>query len=128
MFWNRFTANLLAEKLLSHNAPFYSTAYNFGPTDEDARPVEWIAEHMTRYWGNNASWVIDKSPSPHEAGYLKLDSSRAHADLHWSPQLNLEQALELLVGWYRAWQSDSDMRTFTLEQIQRYESRLQPRN
>ena len=79
---------------------------------------------MTAFWGNGASWVLDKSPSPHEAGYLKLDSSRAHADLGWHPQLSLQQALELLVGWYRAWQSSSDMHDFTLTQIQEFSALL----
>jgi CDP-glucose 4,6-dehydratase len=120
---------LLAEKLLAPEpiqAARYATAYNFGPAQSDARPVSWIAEQMTAFWGNGASWVLDKSPSRHEAGYLKLDSSRAHADLNWSPQLSLQQALELLVGWYRAWQSGSDMHVFTLTQIEQYRSRLRP--
>jgi CDP-glucose 4,6-dehydratase len=111
----------LAEKLLTHN-PRYASAYNFGPEQSDARPVSWIAEQMAAFWGNGASWVLDKAPFPHEAGYLKLDSSRAHADLGWSPQLNLQQALELLVGWYRAWQTGSDMHAFTLKQIERFRS------
>jgi CDP-glucose 4,6-dehydratase len=120
---------LLAEKLLTperNHAARFATAYNFGPAQSDARPVSWIAEQMTAFWGNGASWVLDKSPSPHEAGYLKLDSSRAHADLGWHPQLSLQQALELLVGWYRAWQTGSDMHAFTLTQIEQYQSRLQP--
>jgi CDP-glucose 4,6-dehydratase len=114
---------LLAEKLLTsqrNHAAHYATAYNFGPADADARPVAWIAEQMTAFWGNGASWVLDKAPTPHEAGYLKLDSSRAHADLGWHPQLDLQQALELLVGWYRAWQIGSDMHTVTLTQIEQY--------
>jgi CDP-glucose 4,6-dehydratase len=109
----------LAEKLLTHN-PRFASAYNFGPAQSDARPVSWIAEQMAAFWGNGASWVLDKAPFPHEAGYLKLDSSRAYADLGWSPQLNLQQALELLVGWYRAWQTGSDMHTFTLNQIEQF--------
>jgi CDP-glucose 4,6-dehydratase len=112
---------LLAEKLLTHD-PRFATAYNFGPALSDARPVSWIAEQMTGFWGNGASWVLDKAPSPHEAGYLKLDSSRAHAELGWSPQLRLEQALELLVAWYRAWQTGSDMHAFTQNQIEQYRS------
>jgi CDP-glucose 4,6-dehydratase len=63
---------------------------------------------------------MNSAPTPHEAGYRKLDSSRAHSDLGWHPQLNLQQALELLVGWYRAWQSGSDMHTVTLTQIDQY--------
>jgi CDP-glucose 4,6-dehydratase len=115
---------LLAEKLLTHN-PRFATAYNFGPAQSDARPVSWIAEQMTAFWGNNASWILDTSPSPHEAGYLKLDSTRAHADLNWSPQLSLQQALELLVGWYRAWQAGSDMLDLTRYQIETYRSHLE---
>src|SRR5882757_2149080 len=114
----------LAEQLLTHN-PRYATAYNFGPVEDDARPVSWIAERMTGFWGENASWAKDKAQGPHEAGYLKLDASRARADLGWAPQLRLEAALKLLVQWYRAWQSGIDMHDFTLSQIESYTSLLQ---
>ncbi len=116
---------LLAERLLTPEpiqAARFATAYNFGSSQTDARPVSWIAEQMTAFWGNEASWRIDDAPTPHEAGYLKLDSSRAHTDLGWSPQLTLQQALELLVGWYRAWQTGADMHTFTLNQIEQFRS------
>ncbi len=113
----------LAERLLTHD-PRYASAYNFGPIEDDAKPVAWIADRMTGFWGDGASWVLDDAPSPHEAGYLKLDASRARADLGWAPKLRLEVALEFLVQWYRAWQAQSDMHAFTLGQIERYESLL----
>ena len=69
--------------------------------------------------------VLDEAPSPHEAGYLKLDSSRARADLGWTPQLRLREALELLVAWYREWQSGYEMHGFTLNQIEQYRSRVE---
>ncbi|HEX3942168.1 MAG TPA: CDP-glucose 4,6-dehydratase [Acidobacteriaceae bacterium] len=112
---------LLAERLLTHD-PHFATAYNFGPSESDARPVSWIADQMAAFWGNGASWQVDPAPSPHEAGYLKLDSSRARAVLGWISQLRLQQALELLVAWYRAWQSDEDMQVYTLNQIKQYSS------
>ncbi|MDQ2833195.1 MAG: CDP-glucose 4,6-dehydratase [Acidobacteriota bacterium] len=113
----------LAERLLTHEARF-ATAYNFGPIEDDAKPVAWIADRMTGFWGGGASWVLDEAPSPHEAGYLKLDASRARTDLQWTPKLRLEGALEFLVQWYKAWQDGSDMHAFTLEQIERYETLL----
>ncbi|WP_213805848.1 CDP-glucose 4,6-dehydratase [Granulicella sp. dw_53] len=116
---------LLAEKLLPENpeaAARYATAYNFGPSESDAQPVSWIADRMTRFWGDGASWVLDQAPTPHEAHYLKLDASRARADLHWTPRLNLETALQWLVEWYRSHQSGADMQAFTLQQIASYES------
>ncbi len=112
---------LLAEKLLTAD-PRYATAYNFGPSDDDAQTVGWIVERMTKFWGGNASWVLDEDPSVHEAGYLKLDASRARAELAWHPKLRLDTTLHWLVDWYKAWQGGADMQRFTLDQIAEYET------
>ena len=104
----------------NHSAP-YATAYNFAP-EIDAQPVAWIADRMANFWGNGASWVLDKSPTPHEAHYLKLDATRAHTDLYWTPHLHLETALQWLVQWYRAHQAGTDMQSYTLDQIATYRS------
>ena len=111
----------LAEQLYTHD-PKFATAYNFGPVEDDAQPVEWIAEKMTNFWGDGAKWVLDPDPGVHEAGYLKLDASKARADLGWAPRLNLETALEWLVTWYRAWDSGAAMQQFTLQQIANYQA------
>ena len=114
----------LAEHLLSGNPARYATAYNFGPSDDDAREVGWIVEKMVGFWGEGASWILDPDPGVHEAGYLKLDASRAKADLAWAPRLNLETALQWLVEWYRAWQTGHNMHDVTLKQIHAYEALL----
>ena len=111
----------LAERLLSADAARYATAFNFGPTEDDAQPVSWIVNRMTNFWGDNASWNLDPNPSVHEAGYLKLDAGRARAELSWHPRLNLETALEWLVSWHKAEQSGEHMHAFTLAQISAYE-------
>jgi CDP-glucose 4,6-dehydratase len=111
---------LLAERLLTANAK-YATAFNFGPSDDDAQTVGWIVERMTKTWGGGATWVLDEDPSVHEAGYLKLDASRARAELAWHPRLHLDTALDWLVEWYKAWQRGDDMHVFTLGQIAAYE-------
>jgi CDP-glucose 4,6-dehydratase len=69
--------------------------------------------------------VLDDDHGPHEAGYLRLDSSRARRDLGWTPRLRLETALEWLVQWYRAWQSGlgangNEMQALTVSQISAY--------
>jgi CDP-glucose 4,6-dehydratase len=111
----------LAEKLLSGD-PRYATAYNFGPSDDDTRPVHWIADRMAETWGGGASWLLDEDPSVHEAGYLKLDASRARADLAWAPRLRLAEAVDWLVQWYRAHDRKEDMQAFTLAQISAYQA------
>jgi CDP-glucose 4,6-dehydratase len=86
--------------------------------------VAWIANKMSAFWGNGAAWINDPDPGVHEAAYLKLDSSRARADLGWTPHLRLETAIEWLVQWYRAWQTGANMHAFTLAQIAAYEALL----
>ena len=112
---------LLAEKLLAGDTSF-ADAWNFGPFDDDAWPVERIATAMAERWGGSASWFKDGQESVHEAGLLKLDSSKARAELGWQPRLRLSVALEWLVDWYREWQAGSDMHAFSLEQIAAYEA------
>jgi CDP-glucose 4,6-dehydratase len=115
----------LAEHLLSPDAARCATAFNFGPAEEDAKPVRWIVDKMTTFWGDGARWVLDPDPGVHEAGYLKLDATRAHIELAWQPRMNLETALHWLVDWYRAWQNGQDMHAITLSQIAAYEKLLQ---
>jgi CDP-glucose 4,6-dehydratase len=110
---------LLAEKLLTHE-PRFATAFNFGPADDDAQPVGWIVEKMVNFWGADAAWKLDEDPSVHEAGYLKLDASRARAELDWYCRIRLETSLHWLVDWYKAWQGGQDMHRFTLQQIAAY--------
>jgi CDP-glucose 4,6-dehydratase len=100
----------------------FACPWNFGPREEDAWPVQEIVETMVGRWGHGASWILDTGPSVHEAHYLKLDASKARAELGWTPQLRLEAALEWVVDWYQAWNAGSDMHEFTNLQIAQYES------
>lgn len=111
----------LAEHLWMHG-PEYAEAWNFGPNDEDAKPVEWIVEHLTRLWGEGAQWQLDDRQQPHEAKYLKLDISKSRMSLAWNPLWTLEDALVHVVEWYRAWRDEQDMRALCLRQIDSYSS------
>ena len=111
---------LLAEKLLAGQGQF-ATAFNFGPRDEDAWAVERIASYVAEIWGDNACWERDGGPSVHEANYLRLDASKARAELGWKPCLTIHEGLEWTTSWYRAWVDGLDMRQMTLDQIGAYE-------
>ena len=111
----------LAEKLHTNGTSF-AEAFNFGPAEEDAKPVQWIVEELTRHWGQDASWQLDNCNHPHEAYYLKLDCSKARALLDWAPRWNLGQTLKAIIGWHKAHQSGQDMRAMCLQQIADYDS------
>jgi CDP-glucose 4,6-dehydratase len=113
----------LAEHLLKHRGEFAS-GWNFGPAEEDAWPVARIADSMVEAWSQGASWVQDTGKHPHEAGYLKLDTSKARALLGWNPVLPMRDGLRWLVEWFVAESRGEDMQTFTMQQIADYEARL----
>lgn len=111
---------VLAQKLHENGAAF-SEGWNFGPNDEDAKPVSWIVDRLTKTWGEGAAWALDGGNHPHEAHYLKLDCSKAKARLGWHPRWHLDEALEAIVEWHRAHQAGSNMREITLRQIAAYD-------
>lgn len=100
----------------------YSEAWNFGPRDDDVKPVEWIMEHMVDYWGEGASWTLDDKPQLHEARLLKLDISKARSRLNWTPTWSLDTALKKIVSWHRAWLYGSDVRQQCMDEIEEYVS------
>jgi CDP-glucose 4,6-dehydratase len=116
---------MLAEGLAKDPQSFAS-GWNFGPADDDAKPVQWIADRLVKSWGGTAHWALDKAAHPHEAHLLKLDASKAKVYLKWHPVLSLDKALDWIVTWYQAFQSKGDLGVLTRGQIQQYEA-LDPR-
>lgn len=112
---------MLAQRLMEYG-PAYAEGWNFGPNDEDTKPVGWIVEQMTTLWGGDAKWHVDTGEHPHEAYYLKLDISKARSQLDWHPALRVESALKLIIEWSRQFQAGASMRALTLAQIQAYQT------
>jgi CDP-glucose 4,6-dehydratase len=109
----------LAQRLVE--APAGCTeGWNFGPDEADAVPVSTIARRATALWGGDSSWARDPGSHPHEAHYLKLDSSAARMRLGWRPRLRLETALEWTVEWYRRRVDGADGAALTRAQIAKY--------
>jgi CDP-glucose 4,6-dehydratase len=112
---------ILAEKLYTEGTSF-AEGWNFGPAEEDARPVRWITEQITALWGEGASWQLDQNPQPHEAHYLKLDCSKARALLNWRPMWDLTRTLQSIVTWHKAARQGAEMKAVCLQQIVEYSS------
>jgi CDP-glucose 4,6-dehydratase len=111
---------LLAQALW--DSPDHAGSWNFGPPEDDARPVGWIVERICELWPDELRWSYDDGPHPPEARYLKLDSSRARERLGWCPPVALDSALQSIVEWHRALGEKADMRALTLAQIDRFTS------
>ena len=105
---------VLAERLWTD--PAAATGWNFGPAEDESRPVGWIAERLQALWPDVA-WAADPAEHPHEAHHLRVDSARARARLGWAPGWALERALESIAEWYAALRAGQDMRDVTLAQL-----------
>ena len=110
---------LLAQKLWE-DGPAYAEGWNFGPADEDAKPVQWIVERLTQSWGAGTSWQLDNNPQPHEAHYLKLDCSKARSRLGWHPRWGLARTLQSIIAWHKAYDQRQAMREVSVLQIAEY--------
>jgi CDP-glucose 4,6-dehydratase len=95
-------------------------AWNFGPREGDARPVQWIVERLAALWGGELRWELDAAANPPEAPYLALDSSAAERGLAWSPGWDLDETLRSVVEWHEAHRGGEDMRRVSLGQIERF--------
>jgi len=115
---------LVLAKRLYESGQDYAQGWNFGPSDEDAKAVDWILDTLTNTWGEGASWVLDGGDHPHEAHYLKLDCSKARLRLQWQPRWNLSEAIHRICDWHKAHQSGMDMQEVCLEQIRDYEAAM----
>ena len=109
---------ILAQKLYN-NSEEYSEGWNFGPFEKDVQPVNWILDQMILRWPD-ASWKLDKKAQPHEAGFLKLDISKARDRLNWRPVWSLDKTLEKIIFWHRAWVNKQDMQYLCLTEIEDY--------
>ncbi len=110
---------LLAERLYEAGEE-YTGAWNFGPPDEEAMTVGWIADWMDERC-RGAGWRTDTGDHPHESRYLGLDSGKAREKLAWRPRWSLDRALDKTIEWREKWLNGDDMLAFTLLQIDDYE-------
>nr|WP_315207829.1 CDP-glucose 4,6-dehydratase [uncultured Albidiferax sp.] len=109
----------LAEALL--DGPAAASAWNFGPDARGDATVGQLAQRLAAQWGQGARVDMpDGGQHPHEAGQLRLDITRARAELGWQPRWSLDVALAHTVAWHRAWLVGDDMAAASRAQIAAY--------
>ena len=112
----------LAERLCGSDGASLAEGWNFGPVDQDCKPVDHVVDTLAALWGPAAAWHLSRDAHPHEAHLLKVDASKARSRLNWHPRLHLDQALAWTAEWYLGELSGHSARQLTLDQISRYEA------
>jgi len=116
---------MLAEKLCTDNA--YSRAWNFGPGEEACLRTGELADQLAKIWGENASWHAAPTFFPHEAETLQLDSTLARKKLDWHGRWSLTAGLSATIFWHKSWLTATNMREYTLKQIEQYSADEYPK-
>ena len=94
--------------------------YNIGPDDKDCFQTGALVDCFVKEWGEGLSWKEQPDGGPHEANYLKLDSSKIKAALGWYPRWDLSEAIDKVVEWTKCWISGEDVRACMERQIEQY--------
>ena len=109
-------ANLLRDRADARGA------WNFGPDNARAWTVGAIAEHVLALWPAKTSRIVVEPDIPgKEAHALRIDSSKAAAELGWAPAWDTGDAVKHTVDWYRAWaRREPDLAGLCRRQIAKY--------
>lgn len=112
----------LVERLYdTADAAHFSEAWNFGPADDNCQPVENLLTGLAHCLEGRLDWSQDQGDPPHEATYLKLDCSKAHSRLGWTPKLDLATTLSWTAAWYDAFYKGEDVVSLSIRQIEQFE-------
>ena len=114
---------MLIEKQYENKTKF-SGAWNFGPYEENTISVKKLIDNLNLLIKNKLKINYSNKEEYHEAGILKLDSSKASKMIKWSPLLNLDETLMYTMEWYLAYLDNEDIELFTLNQINKYEEAI----
>ncbi|MFP7298719.1 CDP-glucose 4,6-dehydratase [Neobacillus niacini] len=109
----------LVEKLYEEGAA-YTSAWNFGPDFADCRPVREIVEKLISIWGGQLKLEKYEQPLYPESDLLLLDCTKSKSQLSWHPVWRVDQAIEKIVEWHRAYEKNEDMLKISIQQLEQF--------
>jgi len=113
----------LAAKLLSDDGADWAESWNFGPENGESLSVREMAQLAAATWGAEAHIISAPGDNPrHEAGTLRLDTTKARQKLGWKSRWDAPRAIAETVAWYREVNAGVDARARCLAQIEVHEA------
>lgn len=104
-------------------------SYNVGPDESDCLTTGELADIFCTKWNEaasqdsslkRASWLNRSDGGPHEASFLKLDSSKIKKTFGWKPTWDAEKAIEKTVEWTIDYFTGKSVRDTVAKQIEEY--------
>jgi len=101
----------------------FGQAFNFGPNTSDAISVEEMVKRSIEIWGSGNYKPVADANSPHEAGLLRLDISKAIKELNWKPVFNASTAIERTINWYKCYYNEINASELMKLDIEYYQNK-----
>ena len=99
----------------------YAGYYNIGPDECDCLTTGELVSMFVERWGDGLTWKSNQiAQAPHEANFLKLDSSKVKAEVGWIPKWHIDEAIEATVHFAKIWSKNGDVQAEMLSEIQQY--------
>ena len=84
--------------------------YNVGPDDCDCVTTGELVQLFQKQWGSGFSWENKaETNAPHEASFLKLDSTKLKTTFGWKPRWHMDEAIARTVDWTKVWLTAGDI-------------------
>ncbi len=95
--------------------------YNVGPNDCDCRTTGELVTLFCKLWGDGASWKdVSEADAPHEANFLRLDTTKVKTVFGWQPRWSVEEAVEKIVEWTKVYFDGGDISAIMDKQINEF--------
>lgn len=95
--------------------------YNVGPDDCDCVTTGELTTLFCKAWGDGLTWENRaEANAPHEANFLKLDSTKLKTTFGWRPRWHMQETMEKTVEWSKVWLSGGDIPAEMQREIAEY--------
>lgn len=95
----------------------FAGCYNVGPDDNDCVTTGELVTIFCNQWGNNLKWHNKSDGGPHEANFLKLDTSKLKKTFGWKPFYSIHEAIGKTIEWFRVYQNGMNVTSIMDQQI-----------
>ena len=94
--------------------------YNVGPDDCDCVCTGDTVDMFVNGWGGIRRVDKSEANAPHEANFLKLDSSKLKKTFGWEPHWHIDEAVSRVIEWTKVYEADGDIPAVMDKQINDY--------
>ena len=99
--------------------------YNVGPDDSDCITTGELCDIFCKHYGEGAEWKnISEKNAVHEAGFLRLDTSKLKSTFGWEPVWNIDTALLKVVEWTKVYAAGGNVDAVCKAQIKDFSERI----